>query len=104
MLSKFNYNIFFDVRHTYHFSCDVGNLVLREGPVAAVDTTDTPGAASSTDNSDAFDLKGIYAMAFVFKKYPLTNSVNPRLKIKEKNCILMSKYVNVYSILIEEKY
>ena len=38
--------------------------MLREEPVAAVDTTYTPGAASSTDDSDALDLKGIYAMVF----------------------------------------
>ena len=37
----------------------------REGPVAAVDTTDTPGAAYNTGGSDALDLKGI-------KKYSLT--------------------------------
>ena len=46
--------------------------MVREGPVAAVDTTDTPGAANNTNGSDALDLKGIYAMVFVIKKYSLT--------------------------------
>ena len=79
--------------------------MLKEGPVAADDTTDTPGAVNNTDGSDALDLKGIYA--FVHKKYSLTyNSVNPRQKIKVlgRIYILLSKYVDLYSILIEEKY
>ena len=61
VLSKYNWNIVFDVRVTYIFSCDVGDLVLRERPVAAVDTTDTPGAANNRDGSGALDLEGIYS-------------------------------------------
>ena len=58
---------FFDFGDNYiFFLCDVDDLLLREGAVAAVihDTTNSSGAANNTDGSDTMDLKGIYAMLF----------------------------------------
>ena len=59
---------FFDLGNNYNYTflCDVDDLLLREGAVAAVihDTTNSSGAANNTDGSDALDLKGIYALLF----------------------------------------
>ena len=62
--------------------------MLREEPVAAVDTTDTPGAGNNTDGSDVLDLKGTYAMVVFFQAIFSHTSVNPRLKIKVLGIII----------------